>query len=94
MFGPLPIPAPVVSQDVSPTTNPAPLNTETVDSPRQSVANRQPLELPSDKVDLSSEVRGHEPKPDEVLSSPREFEAPDFSDSPNAGVTFKILNRV
>lgn len=92
MLGPVPVPAPFSALEVQPLPSLAPAQAETADNPRQPVDNRQPVELPLDRVDPGSETRGLFAESEEM--EPPKIDPPELPDAPNAGVTFRILKEL
>lgn len=89
MIGPVSVPYP--GQTWPPITNPGPNAAETVDNPRVPVGDRQPLELPTERLDLTGGTRD----PSEQGNEPRRSQVPDtqieIPEAPNSAVTFRIL---
>ena len=95
MIGPVPFPVPSQGQELPLGARPAPSGAEAIDNAQQSVAGRQPLELPTDKVDLTSETSGPLPRANDGSTSPSDQQADaapqDAPAPPNSGITFRIL---
>ncbi len=89
MIGPVSVPYPVGAWP--PITNPVPNAAETVDNPRTPVGNRQPLELPTERLDLlggSRDPSEQDTEPEAAQVAGTRVELPE---APNSAVTFRIL---
>jgi uncharacterized FlaG/YvyC family protein len=90
MIGPVSVPQ-YPGQAWPPITNPVPNAAESVDNPRAPVGNRQPLELPTERLDLAAGSRDpseQEKKPSGKELIEKEVKLPE---APNSAVTFRIL---
>ena len=92
MLGPVPAPVSSSGPEFTPLANPVPYAGETKDNPRQPIRSSQPVELPTDRVDLPGETRNPAAKPGEGESSPATAET--SSQRPviqQSSVTFRVL---
>ncbi len=94
MLGPIPSPAISIGTDFTPLTDPIPQAAETRDNPRQPAGTTQPVELPTDRVDLPSEARQPGSRPGDGESSPATAETSPESTLPQSSVTFRVLRDV
>ena len=91
MIGPVPAPVPPAGPEFTPLTSPVPEGAETKDNPRQPTGTSQPVELPTDRVDLPSETRPSAGKPGQGEPTPATAETKRLPERPQSSVTFKFL---